>query len=349
MKRTVFFAAIFGSFTLASAVSANDGQQNDDSVVAIQSPMVGIGIEDIQDDDNNDRPSRRRKFGRLGQIGQLVEKFTKDDDNEQNPPVVPIDPGMGNGQPTAPPAPPVPTRPGYVWVGDHWEREKAPQNNVLPPTNVNPVGPVGPVARPGYVWVGDHWERVKAPQQPLMIVDPIPVKPVAPQGRPGYVWVGDHWERVKAQSSNNAPPRDPRKPVTPWNYPQSGQGSSSATSGPVIRDHRSSATSGPIIRDHRTPAARVTVDSSQAPGGVTVTSTPRPTRRPSGSNAITSSSPLDGVFDAVGNVGGLLGDTLGAAGNAVGIGHGSITPIGPAAPARPAYKAPPGATVRDHR
>ncbi|MEX2172143.1 MAG: hypothetical protein WD851_22675 [Pirellulales bacterium] len=331
MKRTVFFAAIFGSFTLATAASAGN------EVEVTTNPMVGIAVEDILDDDN-DRPSRKRKFGRLGKIGQLVEKFTKDDDNEQNPPVVPIDPGMGNGQPTAPPAPPVPTRPGYVWVGDHWEREKAPQNNVQPPAVVNPlpVGPIRPVARPGYVWVGDHWERVKAPQQPLMIVDPIPVKPVAPQGRPGYVWVGDHWERVKAQPSHNAPPRDPRKPVTPWNYPQYGQGTSSATS-------------GPIIRDHRTPAARITVDSSRAPGGVTVTSTPRPTRRPSGSNAITSSSPLDGVFDAVGNVGGLLGDTLGAAGNAVGIGHGSITPVGPAAPAKPAYKAPPGATVRDHR
>lgn len=302
MKRTVFFAAIFGSFALATAASAGN-DQNSDSVEASPTPMVGIGIQDIQDEER-DRPSKHRTFGRLGKIGKLVEKFTNDH-NEKKPPFTPIDPGKGDGKTTTPE---VPTRPGYVWVGD-------------------------------------HWERVKAPKQPLMIVDPIPVRPVAPQGRPDFVWVGDHWERVKAKPSNNVTPTVISQPNVV---------------GPVVRDHRNPGSanvvsgfgqSGVVIRDHRTPAAKITIDNSQAPGGVTVTSTPRPPRKPvsTGSGDITGSGPLDGVLGGLETLGDAAGDVLGAAGNAVGIGYGSITPVGPATPAKPAYKAPAGATVRDHR
>lgn len=280
MKRTLFFCAIIGAFAAASAACAGNDNPSENRTTH----MVGIGIDDILDPVNKDRPKKKRKFGK---IGQLIEKF-KQDKQEQNLPPKPIDPGIGNGQPLAPE---VPTRPGYVWVGDHWERERAPKKN------------------------GNN--------QPPMTADP---NPVVPQGKPGYVWVGDHWERVRANSTNVGTPTVVGQP----------------TVGPVVRDHRTPTfgQSGAVVRDHRTPQANVHSSS----GGATVTSRPRP-QRPS-SNVMTSSSPLDGVVDGFGNIGDALGDALGAAGNAVGIGHGSITPV---APSKPVYKAPPSATVRDHR
>jgi hypothetical protein len=93
-------------------------------------------------------------------ILDLISQFKDKDDDDSKPPQTdpkPIDPGMGNGT-TNPVSPP--SRPGYVWVGDHWEREKAPQTVTT--------------GKPGYVWVGDHWEREKAPSGMTMIVDPIP-------------------------------------------------------------------------------------------------------------------------------------------------------------------------------
>lgn len=295
MKRTVFFSAIFGSFALTSAALAGNDQQDSESSEAALAPMVGISVEDIVGDDEDnkesDRPSRRRRFGRLGKIGQIVEHFTKDDDKEQNPPTIPIDPGKGDGKPTLE----IPTRPGYVWVGDHWEREKAPQVTT-------------------------------------------------PQGRPGFVWVGDHWERVKADGSNVGPTLIAQPNVV----------------GPVVRDHRTTTSpyvvsggnqGGIVIRDHRTPEAKITVDASQASGGVVVTTSPRRPRKPATSSGdVTGHGPLDGIVDGIGDgiggIGDALGDALGSAGNAVAIGHGTITPAGPA---QPAYKAPASATVRDHR
>lgn len=41
----------------------------------------------------------------------------------------------------------------------------------LPPSTSTP-----PVASPGYVWVGDHWERAKAPAQPP-VANPRPTNP----------------------------------------------------------------------------------------------------------------------------------------------------------------------------
>jgi hypothetical protein len=73
---------------------------------------------------------------------------------------IPIDPGKGDGpiaDPIRPTPPVVPApRPGFVWVGDHWERVKAPAKTVNPyPANVvvrdhrTPAGsfPAGTIVR----------------------------------------------------------------------------------------------------------------------------------------------------------------------------------------------------------
>lgn len=359
MKRTMFFSAIFGSFALATVVSADSGQQN-----SKRSFRVGNEIRNFQGQGNNNFNRQQR----LGKLGQLIDRFKHNDEKKGQKPPVPIDPGMGNGQPTAPPTPSVPTRPGYVWVGDHWERERAPQgNNVKPPIVVNPtpIAPVAPVGRPGFVWVGDHWERERAPQgnnvKPPIVVNPTPIAPVAPVGRPGFVWVGDHWERVKAEPKNTVTPTVVGQPTlvgpvirdhrTSPPYVVSGN-----QGGIVIRDHRTPAAGGAaqagqggiVIRDHRTPKITI-AESSQTPGGVTVTSTPRPPRRPT-SNSSGDITGHGGLVDAIGGglsaIGNALGNALGSAGNAVGIGYGTITPVGPA---KPPYKVPPEATIRDHR
>jgi hypothetical protein len=86
-------------------------------------------------------------------VGQFIplsgKKHKKHHNDNHNPP--PLDPGRGDGRvPVDPVTPTSPLGPGYVWVGDHWERAKAPLTSTPTPT------------KPGFVWVGDHWERVKA-------------------------------------------------------------------------------------------------------------------------------------------------------------------------------------------
>lgn len=294
MKRVMFLSAILGSLALATAASADNGQQNSQP-----KSKVAVGNRFFLNQGNNSASQNRR----LGNLGQIINQFAHNDKKDKpKPQGVPIDPGIGNGQPTAPTTPTIPTRPGYVWVGDHWERERAPQgNNIKPP----------------------------------MVADPVLGQPLAPQGKPGYVWVGDHWERVKAQPTNTTiPPAVNQPPML----------------GPVIRDHRTSTQNGVfgnqggiVVRDHRTPKLTIT-DASQAPGGVVVTSSPRP-RRPAstgGGNGLVSS-----IGQGLSGIGNAMGNALGTAGNAVGIGNGSITPAGGSA--KPVYNAPPAATVRDHR
>lgn len=287
MKRTVFFAlSLVAGLAFAASASADNSQNNNDN--------------------------RSGKFGKVGSIFELVEELKKrHEDKEENDKPVPIDPGMGNGKPTADPVTP-PSRPGYVWVGDHWEREKAPVKQ-----------PLTPPSRPGFVWVGDHWEREKAtsnsPTNTTVITDPVP----------GTIVVRDH--RTPAVDSNNA------------------SGGVTVTSSPVIRDHRTPktsgvwSTSGAVVRDHRRPS----VDTSSAPGGVVVTSTPRPKKK-SGGVLDTLEDAASNVGKVVGNAGSTVGNAVISAGNSVGVGHGTIKPAGSS---KPNWKPVAGtsATVRDHR
>lgn len=250
---------------------------------------VTLGVVSVAEAKNG---SKNRSFGfqqLMGgnSIGNLASKFNKhrdDNDDDDHQPPKPIDPGIGNGGTSNP----MPTMPGYVWVDDHWEREKAPKS-------ANP-----PQGRPGYIWVGDHWERVKAPTtvstMPPMVINP------------GTVVVRDHRGTSAGSGgvtvSNTPEIRDHRKPkpsVVPGlggGFPGLG-GLNQAASGPIVRDHRTSTESHqggtwtpnlPIVRDHR--------DSSAANGGVTVTSSPtiRDHRKSSQDSSTLKPSSLGGVL-----------------------------------------------------
>ncbi len=105
----------------------------------------------------------------------------KQDDNINN--IIPLDPGRGDGRvPVAPVISTPPARPGYVWVGDHWERQRATSRPVTsgPPPVANGGGGVtvtsansGPVIRDhrqGGVVIRDH-------RQGVVPVTPVPTKP----------------------------------------------------------------------------------------------------------------------------------------------------------------------------
>jgi hypothetical protein len=106
--------------------------------------------------DNNSR--RNKNFnasGKSGSIEELILKFTNrerddDEDDDDDDDRRPIDPGPGDGtNPPSNPTPPQPQgRPGFVWVGDHWEREKAGQTYPTNPVITDPL--------PGNIVVRDH-------------------------------------------------------------------------------------------------------------------------------------------------------------------------------------------------
>ncbi len=100
--------------------------------------------------------------------------------------------------------------------------------------------------------------------------DRVPVEPTHVT-KDGFVWVNNHWERVKAGQTNTV--------VDP------------TLTGPTVRDHRTLTTGGfnGVVRDHRG-------STSNAPGGVTVTTTPNGNRK---QTIPTLSGP--GPIDALGN------------------------------------------------
>lgn len=185
MKRIALLLALAALCSVGSNATAGDNHQNKNS---------DRNHQDSNRKENSGRYQSQKKkskfWGQRPPSWQIIEDLIDDRHDSHHhdhdhhghggrPRPWPIDPGMGNGQPHADPTPDtVPVRPGYIWVGDHWERVRAPQNSTRP-------------TRPGYVWVGDHWERVRAPQTS--------VRPT----KPGYVWVGDHWERVRANPSKS--------------------------------------------------------------------------------------------------------------------------------------------------
>jgi hypothetical protein len=158
--------------------------------------------------------------------------------------------------------------------------------------------------------------------------DRIPIDPGKgdgkPVGRPGFVWVGDHWERERASTtqpkvivdSDTIVVRDHRKPIP-------GTGGSTSSGGVV--------TGSPIIRDRRN-------DSSNAHGGVTVTSSGKPRPKGNGGGGILGtvggavSGAVDSVGDAVGAAGHAVGGAASSVGHAVGgaastVGHGASTVV----------------------
>jgi hypothetical protein len=185
--------AISSVLTLAAAVQADDRYQRGQS-----------------GNQHRQQPSR---FGSWGGVSDIVSSFKKqhghNEEPKKNP--IPIDPGKGDGRvPVATP----PARPGFVWVGDHWEREKAPPK-------ANPY--------PADVIVRDHR---------------------APSGwSSGDATIRDH-RTPTVWTPSGASVRDHR---TPTSSNASG-GTVIVTSpvprndGVIIRDHRTT----PVIRDHRT-------------------------------------------------------------------------------------------------
>jgi hypothetical protein len=149
-----------------------------------------------------------------------------------------------------------------------------------------------------------------------------PTTPPTPQGPPGFVWVKDHWERARATSSGS--------PVVT---------TGTTTGTVVVRDHRKpytgtdssqasggvTVTSSPIIRDHRTtPIIRDHRTTSGTPisggtyGGVKITDSKRRPKSNSGGGI------LDTIGGAVSGAANGIGDVVGAAGHAVSGAAGSI-------------------------
>ncbi|MBX7074423.1 MAG: YXWGXW repeat-containing protein [Pirellulales bacterium] len=107
-----------------------------------------------------------------------------------------------------------------------------------------PVDPVVPQGRPGYVWVNDHWERERA-NQPTgpVIVDPTLVGPVVrdhrtPRPANNVPW-GTSAPIVRDHRSD--------APTTPWNtgtpVVRDHRDGAAGGAGPVVRDHRTKSTS----------------------------------------------------------------------------------------------------------
>jgi hypothetical protein len=275
------------------------------SAVVLSASSAVAGNNKNKQRKNSQSNSQTFRFGQGGAIFDLIEKLKKqhkDNDKDKEPQdVPPIDPGKGDGKPTTPTQPP--KMPGYVWVNDHWERERAPQGSVSkPPIAINPM--------PGTIVVRDHRDQ------------------------PGDTW----------------------KPT--FNASQAPGGVIVTSGSVVVRDHRTGATNGQfVIRDHRT-------DSSNAPGGVTVTSgKPRPKNNGGGifgaigdaagavGNGISSAAGTvgKGLGNAAGAVGDSLGNAAGTAGQVLGINRGNKPSNGVAQGTTWSTPQMQNMVIRDHR
>jgi hypothetical protein len=191
MKRYVFFTLIFSALFAATALADND-RSNEQK--------------------NRIRLNKWNKSGGIAGIVSNLKNRHDDDDDDDDDEERPNNPGQSGGN--DPPANPEPPKmPGYVWVGDHWERERAPKVTT-------------PQGKPGFVWVGDHWEREKAPTSPV----------IAPAT--GTIVIRDHRKPVNGVDASNAPGGVivTQSPIIRDHRTQNG---------PIIRDHRESA-SGPV-------------------------------------------------------------------------------------------------------
>jgi hypothetical protein len=260
MKRCVFFSMLV--FALLAAAARADHDDSDDR-----------------------RNTNRFKWRNGGNIADLVAnlKNRHDDDDDRRP----IDPGRGDGKDPQDNTTP-PSMPGFVWVGDHWERQRANQTY--------PAGPMIADPLPGTVVVRDH-------RKPVLGTDS--------SHAPGGVTVTsspiirDHRnDSSGAWSTGSVIVRDHRNDSNgAW-----------STGSAIIRDHRNDSsgawsTGSVIVRDHR---------NSSAPGGITVVSTPRPKRGGSGGLFGAIGDAASGVVSGLGNAVGSAGKAVGSAGSAVG-------------------------------
>ena len=169
----------------------------------------------------------------LDNAGDLVNLIShlkhKHKDDSKPDDRVPIDPGKGNGQTTTPPS-----MPGFVWVGDHWERERAPKKVTQTPQGMS-----------GFVWVGDHWERDARDKKVTQIVDPYPGVLGSSDTSSPTITVRDHTNGTTQLITPNGT-------ITIRDHGGSASGGVQVTSDPIVRDHRNSA--DPIVRDHRNGA-----------------------------------------------------------------------------------------------
>jgi hypothetical protein len=234
----------------------------------------------------------------------------------------------------------------------HHDDDDAPNTPLDPgrPDDRVPVDePVTPPSRPGYVWVNGHWERERASTKPTVIVDPIQTQSTIVVRdhrtvKPPFVSGGQGQGGVTVTSGNGPIIRDHRDSST-----SNGGVTVTSGAGPTIRDHRDSVTifnptgskvwtAGPTVRDHRT-ITPPPLAGKNGQGGVTVTTTPGGGSR---DNAITGSgpNPLD-----------LLAEGAAKVGNVFGIGYGEVTSGDGSAPSGPIVRdhRPAGPVVRDHR
>jgi hypothetical protein len=132
MKRSLLTVAVIVSlFSLVASASAgqknrNRDRDNNNNGQGSQSFVQNLGIG-------------RKLGGQAGGIANMVSNFTKKNHKHDDKPKPQLDPNR-------------------------------PDDRVP----VEPVAPVTPQGRPGFVWVGDHWERERAPKTPQMIVNPLP-------------------------------------------------------------------------------------------------------------------------------------------------------------------------------
>lgn len=298
------------------------------TLVALQAAPALAGKKSRKNNQNQDQQQNQQQDQQQGQQrkfnvqsllnGQpnwqsLIKKHKKHDQ-----PVTPLDPGRPDDR--VPVEEPVvvtpPSRPGFVFVDGHWEREKAPK---VPTTIVDPASTVGTT---GTVVVRDH-----RTQKPPFSVGKPPLS--TGQGHGG----------VTVTSGAGPIIRDHRD----------GGATVTTQGGPIIRDHRKSTnifnptggktwTVGPTVRDHRT-ITPPPLASGNGQGGVTVTATPGGGQR---DNAITGSgpNPLD-----------LLAEGAAKVGNVFGIGYGEVTSGNGSAPKGPTIRdhRAPAPVVRDHR
>ena len=149
-----------------------------------------------------------------------------------------------------------------------------------------------------------------------------PFKPT-PVTQGGFVFVNGHWERARAGQTTVVDP---------------------TLVGPVVRDHRGGSSGGGFKNDPtQTAPGGVIVGGYRGSRPVSTTMQPTPTtttgfsgtvrdHRGSGSTSNdvvgVGASPVDSVVSGLAGIGSAVGDGLLGLGNSLGIGYGSITPVG---------------------
>lgn len=221
MRRLTITTAVFLSLSAATSISFAGKWHNNENGGQKKSQTIQRLLT------NSGNPTRLLSQQSLSSgitSANLVKKYkthNKQDDNINN--VLPLDTGRGDGRVPTDSKPTMPTgKPGFIWVGDHWERAKA-----------STTGTSTPTGKPGFVWVGDHWERAKASVSGTS----------NSTGKPGFVWAGDHWERAKAPVITTS------KPITTSKL-MSGATISVIQSGQVSTTNSLSATRG-VNGNHR--------------------------------------------------------------------------------------------------